>query len=86
MSWFEVTVTAYCLLSVSPGAPRFGSSESGSIGFARPGSMVRWMTTVGPTPSNGLKLALTDAISPPRFWMMNGVSKTPKNFRVMFGR
>jgi len=37
----EVTVTAYCLLSVRPGAPRLKSSELGSMGFARPGSIVR---------------------------------------------
>src|SRR5438477_3572608 len=84
--WFADTVTAYCLLSVRPGAPRAMSSESGSIGFARPGSMVRGMTMVGPVPSNVLKLAVTDAVDDPRFWMMNGVSKRPKNFRVMLGR
>src|SRR6266566_8256403 len=84
--WFADTVTAYCLLSVRPGAPSAMSSESGSIGFARPGSIVRGMTMVGPVPSNDLKLAVTDAVDDPRFWMMNGVSKRPKNFRVMFGR
>ena len=41
---------------------------------------------VGPVPSNDLKLEVTDAVDDPRFWMMNGVSKRPKNFRVMFGR
>src|SRR6266513_5616792 len=80
--WFEATVTAYCLLSVRPGAPRVMLSESGSIGFARPGSIVRGITIVGPVPSNDLKLAVTDAVDDPRFWMMNGVSKRPKNFRV----
>src|SRR5216683_7239900 len=84
--WLADTVTAYCLLSVRPGAPRLMSSESGSIGFALPGSIVRGMTTVGPVPSNDLKLAVTDAVEDPRFWMMNGVSKRPKNLRVMFGR
>src|SRR2546426_2342072 len=84
--WFDDTVTAYCLLSVRPGAPSAMSSESGSIGFARPGSIVRGMTIVGPVPSKDLKLAVTDAVDDPRFWMMNGVSKSPKNLRVMFGR
>src|SRR3979411_132827 len=84
--WFDDTVTAYCLLSVRPGAPRAMSSESGSIGLALPGSIVRGMTMVGPVPSNDLKLPVTDAVDDPRFWMMNGVSKRPKNFRVMFGR
>src|SRR2546428_4122677 len=86
MGWFDETVTAYCLLSVRPGAPRLKSSESGSIGFARPGSIVRGITIVGPLPSKARKLAVTDAVDDPRFWMMNGVSKRPKNFRVMFGR
>src|SRR5437660_12680324 len=84
--WFEDTVTAYCLLSVRPGAPRAMSSESGSIGFALPGSIVRGMTMVGPVPSNDLKLAVTDAVDDPRFWMMNGVSNRPKTFSEMFGR
>ena len=65
--WFADTVTAYCLLSVRPGAPRLMSSESGSIGFARPGSIVRGMTMVGPVPSKDLKLAVTDAVDDPRF-------------------
>src|SRR5439155_25744867 len=65
--WFAETVTAYCLLSVSPGAPKLMSSESGSIGFARPGSIVRGMTMVGPVPSKDLKLAVTDAVDDPRF-------------------
>src|SRR5438876_9956655 len=84
--WFDATVTAYCLLSVRPGAPRAMSSESGSIGFARPGSIVRGITTVGPVPSNEQKVEVTDAVDDPRFWMMNGVSKRPKNLRMMFGR
>src|SRR5438552_17830636 len=79
--WFDATVTAYCLLSVRPGAPRAMSSESGSIGFARPGSIVRGMTTVGPVPSNERKVEVTDAVDAPRFWMMNGVSEGPENFR-----
>src|SRR2546428_487132 len=65
--WFDETVTAYCLLSVRPGAPSAMSSESGSIGFALPGSIVRGMTIVGPVPSNDLKLAVTDAVDDPRF-------------------
>src|SRR2546423_15027990 len=81
--WFADTVTAYCLLSVRPGAPRAMSSESGSIGFALPGSIVRGMTMVGPTPSNLLKLAVTDAVDDPRVWMMKGVWKRPENFRAM---
>src|SRR2546423_12118545 len=72
--WFEDTVTAYCLLSVRPGAPRVMLSESGSIGLARPGSIVRGITIVGPVPSNERKVAVTDAVDVPRFWMMNGVS------------
>src|SRR5438445_11867575 len=84
--WFDETVTAYCLLSVRPGAPSAMSSESGSIGFALPGSIVRGMTIVGPVPSNDLKLEVTDAVDDPRFWMRNAVSKRPKTFRVMFGR
>src|SRR5437879_12778216 len=63
--WFAETVTAYCLLSVRPGAPRARSSESGSIGFALPGSIVRGMTTMGPVPSKDLKLAVTDAVDDP---------------------
>src|SRR5258705_7747863 len=72
--WLDDTVTAYCLLSVRPGAPRAMSSESGSIGFARPGSIVRGITIVGPVPSNERNVEVTDAVDDPRFWMMNGVS------------
>ena len=85
-SWFDETVTAYCLLSVRPGAPRLRSSESGSICFARPESIVREITMVGPVPSKDLNVAVTAAVDVPRFWMTIGVSKRPKNFRVMFGR
>src|SRR5439155_16478585 len=69
-----LTVTAYCLPLVRPGAPRFGSSELGSIGFARPASTVRVMT-IGPLlPSNGRNVAVAVVAAVPRFWMMNGVT------------
>ncbi|PYN10498.1 MAG: hypothetical protein DME05_27265 [Candidatus Rokuibacteriota bacterium] len=84
--WFEVTVTAYCLLSVRPGAPRLKSFEFGSIGFERPESMVRPIVTGTPVPSKVRNVACTDATPSPRFWMMNGVTNRPKRRRVMFGR
>jgi len=57
----EVTVTAYCLLSVRPGAPRLKSFEFGSIGLDRPESIVRPMVTGTPVPSKVRKVACTDA-------------------------
>src|SRR5882762_7556035 len=84
--WFEVTVTTYCLLSVRPGAPRLKSLEFGSIGFARPASIVRPIVTGEPEPSNVRNVACTEATPVPMFWMMNGVTKRPKRRRVMFGR
>jgi hypothetical protein len=47
---------------------------------------VRGITIVGPVPSKDRNVEVTDAVEVPRFWMMNGVSNRPKNFRVMFGR
>src|SRR5688500_10826834 len=86
MGWVEVTVTAYCLLSVRPGAPSWKSFEFGSIDFDRPGSMTRLIVTGAPVPSKVRNVDCTLAVAVPRFWMMNGVTKRLKRRRVMFGR
>ena len=74
----DVTVTAYCAPSASPG------SIFGSTNCDCPDAIARMTVSAGPPPK-GLKVAVATVVVGPRFWMMNGVWK-PKKRRTMFGR
>jgi hypothetical protein len=77
MGCVAVTVTAYCVPSVST------DSTFGSTNWDWPGAIVRTTWTLAP-PAKGRKVAVAVVAAVPRFWMMNGVWK-PKNRRTMFG-
>src|SRR5437773_10106257 len=72
--WLEVTVTAYCLPSMRPGAPTSLSSEFGSTNLLAPAGIDRWTVTLGAVPSEGMNRAVTAGDARRGFWTMHAVT------------